>query len=94
MHDPNAPKTTGTLSASSDEAALKNLDAQFAQHPEYANEFCEIFEGTVPSACLIRAELASELLREEFEHLLANAAADAELEGEKNDSKVPEPTPS
>lgn len=93
VRDPNAPKTSGTLSASSDEAALKNLDAQIHQHPRYASEFCEIFEGTVQSACLIRAELASELLREEFEHLLANAAADAEQEGEENDSKVPEPAP-
>lgn len=79
VQDPNAPRVAGTLSAQSNETALRNLDGQLQSYDDSQfdrdNAACTRFEGSTHSACLMRSGIASEIRREEAQ--AAQEAKDA-----------------
>lgn len=69
VQDPNAPRVAGTVSAQSNESAMKNLDDQM-ESPEEAKfrrdaGSCSRFDGTsAKNVCYMRAAIASEMRKE------------------------------
>jgi hypothetical protein len=79
--DPNAPRVSGTLSAQSNEAAERNLSA-YLEGPNDATYRADVagcadrYEGSLESACIMRAEISSEIRKEQA----AKAAEDKEAD--------------